>query len=61
MSNKDELLQSIKAGKGLPPLNPQASSNSSGLATEQRSEEPGLRIERNSLNQQESSKGNRHP
>ncbi len=61
MSGKDKLLEDIKKGKGLPPLNSQSSGNSAGLTTEQRSDESGMRYDRNSLNQNGNLRGNRRP
>ena len=57
MGEKDQTLQDIKAGKGLSPLNTQSSSNSSGLTTEQRDGECGLRRDQYSLNRSNDSKG----
>lgn len=57
MSEKDKTIQDINSGKGLPPLNPQSSGNSSGLTTEQRSDETGLRKDWYTLNRQSDSKG----
>ena len=57
MSEKDSTLQDIKSGKGLAPLNPQSPSNASGLTTEQREGDRGLKREQYSLNRRDGSKG----
>ena len=56
MSNKDKTLNDIKSGKGLPPLQPKSGTNSttSGVTKESRD---GLHIERFTLNDHNSRKG----
>ena len=43
MANKDKSLEDIKSGKGLKPIPTQSTSTQSGLTTEQRSQDSGLR------------------
>lgn len=43
MTNNDTTLNDIKSGKGLKPISPQTTSTQSGLTTEQRGKDSGLR------------------
>lgn len=45
MSDKDKTLESIKTGKGLPPLPSPSSSDTNGVSSEQRGGSKGVSVE----------------